>query len=118
MGVAFDIAASLLLKKDNKAGVKAVLTGISGAYGGYALFAVIITYIIRYDIWVEGGLPKVLDHIFVGGSLAALAAAALVPLGILVGSGSQTVTKRQPRWIYAGAMTAAAVIWILGQFVG
>jgi hypothetical protein len=55
--------------------------GAAGAvYLSYAAFAVMITYVFRYDRWVQGGLVKVLQHVFFGGSLAAVACAVVVPL--------------------------------------
>ena len=49
-------------------------------YLSYAAFAVMTTYLFRYDHWVQGGLAKVLGHIFVTGSMAALACACVVPV--------------------------------------
>ncbi len=49
-------------------------------YLSYAAFALMITYLFRYDHWVQGGLAQVLRHIFVGGSMAALACACTIPL--------------------------------------
>jgi hypothetical protein len=55
------------------------LSALAATYVGYALFALLITYVFAYGPWVEGGLPKVLGHVAIGGSLAALANAVLVP---------------------------------------
>jgi len=63
--------------------LKIRLKSLAGAivpYLSYAAFAVMITYLFRYDHWVQGGLAKVLRHIFVEGSMAALACACVVPL--------------------------------------
>lgn len=118
LGVAFDITATLLMDKDRKNVWKAALTGVAGAYGGYALFAGIITYVVRYSFWVAGGFPRVVNHIFVGGSLAALIAAVLVPLGVRVGTGPGRLSIRSPKWAAAGALAGVAIFWILGRFVG
>jgi hypothetical protein len=56
------------------------LAAAAATYLSYAAFAVMITYLFRYDHWVQGGLTKVLRHIFLGGSMAALACACIVPL--------------------------------------
>jgi len=58
LGVAFDLAATFLLKRKEKALLRGGLTGILGAYGGYVSFALIITYIVQYKTWVAGGWPK------------------------------------------------------------
>jgi len=117
LGVGFDIVASLLLKKENRITLRSVMTGILGAYAGYSLFAIIITYVIRYHIWVEGGLPKIVNHIFVGGSFAALAAAIVVPVGLLIGRQSTTLPARRPGWTYAGSILITAILWTLARFV-
>jgi hypothetical protein len=117
LGVAFDVAATLLLKKETKAVLRRVLTGIIGVYAGSALFSFLITYIIKYDPWVEGGLPKILRHIFVSGSLSAACAAILVPLGIAWGLGAEksTVSSRRPAWAAAGATVLIVILWAAGQ---
>jgi ABC-type thiamin/hydroxymethylpyrimidine transport system permease subunit len=61
------------------------LAAAAATYLSYAGFAVMITYIFRYDPWVQGGLTKVLEHIFINGSMAALACACLVPLSARLG---------------------------------
>jgi len=81
LGVAFDMAATLLIKRNREISHRESLSGALGAYDGYALFALIITYIVRYEIWTVAGSAKVLHHIFVSGSIAALAAIVTVPLG-------------------------------------
>lgn len=56
------------------------LGAAAATYLNYAAFAVMITYLFRYSHWVQGGLVKVLQHVFLGGSMAALACAFVVPL--------------------------------------
>ena len=118
LGVAFDIAASLLGRKPRRFSPANMLTGIVGAYGGYALFAVVITYVIRYDIWVAGGLGKVIQHIFVTGSIAAVLASVLVPVGYLLGAGSESQQERRSGWVYAGTLAGVVLLWILGRMAG
>lgn len=118
LGIAFDIFASILLKKESKVNWRSGLTGIAGAYGGYSLFAFFITYIIRYEYWAAEGLPKVLNHIFQGGSIAALISAVIVPLGFFAGLRSGSLSEKSPRWIYAGTMAGVVLLWILGRFAG
>jgi hypothetical protein len=118
LGLAFDIAATLLGRSERRLSFRNMLAGIVSAYGGYALFALSITYVIRYDIWAQGGWPKVAQHIFVSGSIAALVAAAVVPVGYTLGAGSLSLQSRRPRWLYAGTMAGVALLWILGRFAG
>jgi len=117
IGMVFDIAASLWLKNEKKYSLRTALTGIVTAFGGYTLFAVFITYIFRYRPWVAGGTPKVLNHIFIGGSLASLAAIVLIPLGLKVGMSGETASTRKPRWATAAAFIAIVVLWTLGRII-
>lgn len=117
LGVAFDVAASLLLRKERRSIVWKSLTGVVSAYAGYALFALVITYIIRYEIWAAGGWPKVVNHIFVSGSLAALAGAVLVPLGYLVGVKSGAQAERRSRFAYVVSIAGVAALWVLARFI-
>jgi len=118
LGVAFDAAASLLLKKERRSIFWKTLTGVVSAYGGYALFALVITYVIRYDFWAAAGWPKVANHIFVSGSMTALGGALFVPLGYLVGVNSGLLAERQSRFAYTASIAGVVVLWVLGRFVG
>ena len=118
MGVAFDLVASVLLKGERKGFLRSSLTGITGAFGGYALFAFIITYVVRYEIWVAGGFQKVLHHIFVSGSLAAVAAAILVPVGYAIGLGTRSHARLESRWVFSASLIFAVIIWTLGRMAG
>ena len=118
LGVGFDVAASLLIKKGRKPALWQGLTGVLGAYGGYALFALIITYIVRYAYWVDGGAAKVLNHIFVDGSLAAAVSAFLVPLGYRFGLHGWPVLEKHSRWSFIGATAGLVILWALGRMAG
>lgn len=118
LGLAFDLFSSVLMKRERKISLRSSLSGILSAYGGYALFALIITYIVRYKYWTAGGLPRVLHHVFVSGSLAALMAIAAVPLGYWIGVKGVVVAERRPRWAYAGAIAALIFLWSLGRIAG
>jgi hypothetical protein len=118
LGAAFDIFASFLMKKERKISWRSILTGSISAYSGYALFALTITYIVQYKYWIAVGLPKVLNHIFASGSIAALLAAVVVPLGFMVGLKSESLSSRNPRWLYAGTLASIVIFWIVGQFTG
>lgn len=117
LGVAFDVFASLIMKKKAGRFAPAAMTGAASAYGGYALFALLITYVIRYEYWVAGGLSKVLNHIFFSGSIVALVSLFLVPAGFRIGMASKNLTVQRPRWVYAGTAAAVAFIWILGRII-
>jgi len=55
------------------------LSAMLAVYINYALFAVMMVYVFRYSYWIEAGSSKVLNHIFVGGTLAAIGCALAVP---------------------------------------
>ena len=118
LGVAFDIAATLLLKHKKKIFLRGGLTGILSAYGGYAIFALIITYVIQYKFWVAGGWPKVTEHIFVNGSLTALVSAFLVPLGFWLSQKEMTSKAFHSRWATSSALALIFFLWIVGRLTG
>jgi len=118
LAVAFDFFASVLMKERRKGAFWPALSGAISAYSGYALFALVITYIVRYDPWIAEGLPKVTNHIFAGGSYAALTALLAVPLGYWLGVNGWALTVRRSRWTYSGALAALAVLWTLVRFIG
>ena len=117
IGFAFDLAATLLLKRKDQSFLKRSMVGIFASYGGFALFALIITYIIRYEFWVAGGLAKVIAHIFFSGSFLALIAILSVPLGYRIGQKGETLILRYPRWIYGASLLISFLIWTLGRLV-
>mgnify|MGYP001143595188 CR=1 FL=1 len=118
LGVAFDAAASLLLRGRREAALRHSLAGILSAYSGFAFFALIITYVVRYEYWVAGGSAKIIKHIFVSGSLAAACAAFLVPLGYKLGSLGWPALEKHPRWSSAGAAAGLILLWTLGRITG
>jgi len=118
VGLVFDVLATLLIKSEKTSAIKCGLTGILSAYSGNALFALIITYIIRYDIWTSGGTAKVLGHIFVAGTLTAILAALAVPLGFRLGVTSSAIADRRPKWTFAGTVVSVFIIWILVRALG
>ncbi len=114
-GLVFDIFATVLMKKEKTTPIRSSLAGVLSVYSSNALFAVIITYIVRYEYWTKEGLPKVLSHIFVAGTISAVLASVLVPLGFRIGVTSGTLAERQPRWTSAGTAVCVVIIWILAR---
>jgi hypothetical protein len=118
LGVAFDLAATFLLKRRGKILLRGGLTGILGAYGGYAFFSLIITYIVQYEIWVAGGWPKVAEHIFLSGSLVALVSAFFVPLGYWLSQSEKISKAFHSRWATSSALALIFFLWIVGRLTG
>jgi hypothetical protein len=73
-GACYDLMFDVLKVRLRSLGAAATV------YLSYAAFAVMITYLFRYGTWVQGGIAKVLGHVFIGGSVAALACALTIPL--------------------------------------
>jgi len=118
LGLTFDVFTSLLMKKESQKSFWPAVCGAISAYSGYALFALAITYVVRYEPWVAGGWSKVSQHMFVGGSYAALMALLAVPLGYCLGLNRWILARQRSRWAYAGALVMLALLWTLGRFIG
>ena len=80
LGFGFDVAYALVSRVYSGT-FRLPLIGLFGTYTGRALFAVFITYIVRYSYWTEPGLPKVIDYIFISGTVSALLGTIVVPIG-------------------------------------
>lgn len=111
LGLAFDLAASLLAKKLRPLSLSGVLTGIASPLAANTLFGIFMTFIIKYKYWAVVGWPKVIDYIFVSGGLTALAGAVLVPVGFWLGGNAEALNIRKPRLALAGAMMGLAAVW-------
>jgi len=74
MGVCYDVVFGIFGSKN-----RSVCAAIA-AYLNYALFALMITYVFGYEHWVQGGFAKVLEHIVIAGTMAAVGSAVFVPL--------------------------------------
>lgn len=94
------------------------ISAVATVYLSYALFAVLITYVFRYDPWVQGGLSKVLRHIGVGGSLTAVACAVFVPLAFCLGerlkAGLASPFDLRIQWAPGSISLITAGLWIFG----
>jgi hypothetical protein len=117
LGLTFDVFATLLIKKDEIAPIKWGFTGAISAFTNNALFALLITYVFRYEYWVVGGFAKVSQHIFVSGTISALLAIFFVPLGFMIGKNSAYIIDRRPRWSYAGTILGSIALWSIALFL-
>lgn len=113
LGFGFNLTARLLERKENRSRLKESLIGFTAAFGGYALFALTVTYIFRHDFWVSEGWQKVMNHIFISGSLAALLASIVVPLGYYLGKKSEAYIEAKPGWIYSWGLLFLVFVWSL-----
>ncbi len=118
LGATFDIFFSLLVKNKDQAPLRWGAAGMLSAFGNNALFALLITYVFRYEYWVAGGFSKVFHHIFISGSITTVIAALLVPLGFIAGKHGGTLFDRHPRWSYAGTILGSIALWTVAKFLG
>lgn len=79
LGLCYDLFFSIAKVRN-----RAISAGLA-VYLGYALFALMITYVFRYEHWASAGFGKVIEHIALSGTMAAIGCAVLVPLAFRVG---------------------------------
>jgi len=118
LGATFDVFSSLLIKNKEKEPLRWGATGMLSAFVNNALFALLITYVFRYEYWIAGGLSKVSHHILISGSIITVTAAFIVPLGFFVGINGRTLSDRRPRWSYAGTILGSIALWTVARFLG
>jgi hypothetical protein len=118
LGATFDVFSSLIIKNKDHAPFRWGAAGMLSAFGNNALFAILITYVFRYEYWVAGGFSKVFQHIFISGSITTVIAAFLVPLGFILGKNGGILFDRRPHWSYAGTILASIALWTVAIFLG
>ena len=114
LGFGFDFAYEIVTRVYSGK-YRLPLIGLFGAYTGRALFALIITYVIRYRFWTEPGLPKVIDHIFISGTVSALLGGIAAPLGNRLAGVLREFSwpKLHPQFTTAAVLMATAGIWLI-----
>ena len=119
LGTGYDIAA-LLVSRLPVTRFALPLTGFFGMYIGRALFAFTITYIVRYQHWVNAGLPKIISHIFIAGTIAALVGFIAAPIGnrIALRLGSLSWPRLHPRAFTGSVLGATIGIWVFQRVAG
>jgi len=88
-------------------------------YGAYALFAVSITYVFRYQPWVQAGAGKILRHIGIAGTLAAVTGALVVPPAFRAAQAlnGTVVRPAASKAGFAAAALATVMLWVLAWAV-
>ena len=78
-------------------------------------------YLFRYEHWIQGSLGKMLRHIGISGSMAALACALLVPVSHRFGQQLRAAfsTPFRLNWsaVPSSVLAATAGLWIFGVAV-
>lgn len=114
LGFGFDIAYECVTRLYSGK-YRLPLIGLFSAYAGRALFAVIITYVVRYRFWTEPGLPKVIDYIFITGTVSALLGSVAAPVGSHLAGMLREFSwpKMHPRFTVAAVLMTTAGIWMI-----
>ena len=114
-GLCYDLFLNIFKIKNRSASAAVTV------YASYTLFALMITYLARYEHWVQGGSGKVLNHIGVGGTIAALLCAIMVPLSYRTAKHLKTnlpmpfAYRRQ--LLPCSVFFATAGLWVFGLAV-
>ena len=118
VGVGYDMS-SWLVSYVYSGKFRLPVIGLLSTYTGRALFAFTITYVWRYSYWTAVGLPRVIDYIFVSGSVAALLSLIAVPVGHRLGERSRDLswTKLHPRFAASAVFAATLGIWIIQKTI-
>jgi hypothetical protein len=104
LGICYDLFFNVLRIKNKS------VCAAAAAYSGYILFALMITYVFRYEHWVEGGIAKVMNHILISGTLAALGCAIAVPASDAFGVWLQTRKTHIPE--AAGVFVRVTLVFV------
>ena len=106
MGVCYDLLFNVLKIK------KGFFSSALVAYLSYASFALLITYIFRYSSWPQAGFAKVLRHVGISGSMAALGCAVLLPISFHLAQRSVAPFRMQLR-LATGSVSALTLgLWV------
>jgi hypothetical protein len=111
LGASWDICFHLVKMKSK------ALQAALAVYLGHALFALSITYLFRYEHWVQAGFSKVIYHIGVTGTITALVCAFAVLLTFRVNL--PRMEDIQPtgfrKWFAPAALSiSTTAIWVFG----
>jgi len=96
LGLVFDVFASSLLARGRSQWWRHALVGLLTAYAARAFFVLYSISIAHSERWTEGGTQMALDHVVRGGSVAAIAALLLAPLGFRIGKRAAGVLSGDP----------------------
>ena len=94
LGLIFDLFASSLARRPQW--WRHALVGLLTAYGARAFFVVYSLHVAHFERWVEGGIQMALDHVLRSGSVVAVAALLLAPLGFRIGEKTAAMLSGDP----------------------
>ena len=96
LGVFFDVFASSLLAPGRSQWWRPALVGVLTAFGARAFFVWYSVSVAQSDRWIEGGSQMALDHVVRGGSIVAVVALLLAPLGLRIGQKAAAMLSGDP----------------------
>jgi len=110
MGMCYDLFFFVIKIKSRS------ISAAASVYLNYVLFALMITYVFRYEHWVQAGLTGVLQHILISGSMAALGCAILVPasfrLGMQIKASSVRPFNLKLKFVPSSVLIVTIGLWI------
>ncbi len=112
VGVAFDLVASLFLKKEQKMDWRLVLCGGLTPFLANAFFVIMMT-VVQYEVWIGAGSGKAFNHIFVNGAAVSLVSVALVPLGFFMGNKFKPLVEEKSQLVYSSVAVLGVLFWIV-----
>ena len=114
LGFGFDLICELESRFYNGR-FRLTIVGLTGTYTSRALFAVIITYVVRYHYWTENGMFKLIDYIFLSGTVSAILGSIAFPASSLFANRilSFSQLKVRPKFTTTTILTAGLGMWIL-----
>jgi len=115
IGLSYDLVRSRFKIRND------ALFAVTATYVAYSVFAVTITYVFRYAEWNRYGLPGVLHHVGIVGTMAAVGNAVLVPLTVRLlrraRAGAPSPLFFGSKLRAAGSSMVMAALWIAGVTV-
>jgi len=94
LGLFFDLFASSLARRPQW--WRHALVGLLTTYGARAFFVLYSIHVAHFERWVEGGTQMALDHVVHSGSVVAVAALLLAPLGFRIGKKMAEILSGNP----------------------
>ena len=94
IGLVFDLFASSLARRPQW--WRHALVGVLTAYGARLFFVLYSVHVAHFERWIEGGTQMALDHVVLSGSVVALAALFIAPLGFRIGEKTAAVLSGDP----------------------
>jgi len=94
IGLIFDLFATSLARRPQW--WRHALVGLLTAYGARIVFVLYSVHVANFDRWIDGGTQMAFDHVVRDGSVVAIAALLLAPLGFRIGERAAAMLVGKP----------------------